>query len=186
MKQLIINIAETEQEKRNHNDIHSFVGLDGKLTEEGKLLTDLAVQTLNFACFRNSDAHGWYEGLWLGTSDNEREALAQKNFGEVCALFTSEVSEAFEAYRDGDGVADPIKYGYNVEMTDGSSHYVFDERPEIDDAVGKPEGVAAELADVFIRIFDFAGAYGVPLAEAIIRKHNYNFTRPYRHGGKKA
>lgn len=186
MKQLIANIADTEEERRNHNNTHSFVDMRGGLTDGGEALVALAIEALNKACFTNSDAHGWYEALWLGTPDNPKEALAQRNFGELCALFTSEVSEAFEAYRDGDGIADPIKYGYNVEMPDGASHYIFDERPEIEDAVGKPEGVAAELADVLIRIFDFAGAYGVPLAEAVIRKHNYNLTRPYRHGGKLA
>jgi len=42
-----------------------------------------------------------------------------------------------------------------------------------------------ELADAVIRIMDYAGACGLPLADAIIDKMRYNETRPYRHGGKK-
>lgn len=49
---------------------------------------------------------------------------------------------------------------------------------------GKPEGLAAELADVVIRICDCAGHLGLPLEEAIRVKSDYNETRPVRHGGK--
>lgn len=44
----------------------------------------------------------------------------------------------------------------------------------------------AELADVVIRILDFAGAYKLPLAEVIIEKMIYNSGRPHMHGGKLA
>lgn len=43
-----------------------------------------------------------------------------------------------------------------------------------------------ELADVIIRIFDYVGAYDLPVAEAIVAKMEYNSTRPYMHGNKKA
>lgn len=43
----------------------------------------------------------------------------------------------------------------------------------------------AELADIVIRILDYAGAYNLPLAEVIIEKMNYNSTRPFMHGDKK-
>lgn len=51
---------------------------------------------------------------------------------------------------------------------------------------GKPRGVPIEMADVVIRIMDLCEGYGIPLAKAIEMKIEYNKTRPYRHGGKKA
>lgn len=51
---------------------------------------------------------------------------------------------------------------------------------------GKIEGEQAELADCVIRIFDYFGKQGWDLEEVIRMKHEYNLTRPYRHGGKSA
>jgi len=45
-------------------------------------------------------------------------------------------------------------------------------------------GVAEELADIIIRVFDIAAAANIDLEKAIKEKHDYNKTRPYRHGGK--
>lgn len=78
------------------------------------------------------------------------------------ALFHSEISEAFE------------------EIRSGKPDLYFDET-----LGGKPEGQAAELADVIIRICSYAKEYGVPLPQAILEKLTYNRTRPFKHGGKK-
>ena len=51
---------------------------------------------------------------------------------------------------------------------------------------GKIEGEQAELADCVIRIFDYFGKQGWDLEEVIRLKHEYNLTRPYRHGNKSA
>lgn len=48
----------------------------------------------------------------------------------------------------------------------------------------KPEGIATEFADCIIRILDYCGHEGIDIGEAIKIKHEYNKTRPYRHGGK--
>jgi len=69
----------------------------------------------------------------------------------VLCLIHSEVSEAVEAWRDGD----EIKF-------------------------------AEELADVVIRTLDAAEAYGIDLQNAILAKNEFNKTRPYKHGGKRA
>ncbi|MDD5432958.1 MAG: hypothetical protein PHO70_08285 [Candidatus Omnitrophica bacterium] len=49
---------------------------------------------------------------------------------------------------------------------------------------GKKEYIAEELADCCIRIFDYCGAREINLEDALIKKIEYNKTRPYRHGKK--
>lgn len=45
--------------------------------------------------------------------------------------------------------------------------------------------VAEELGDTIIRILDFAGARGLDLQGAVLKKMAKNDARPHRHGGKK-
>ena len=47
-----------------------------------------------------------------------------------------------------------------------------------------PEGVAVEMADCIIRILDWAGHNDVDMDAIIREKHEYNKSRPYRHGDK--
>jgi NTP pyrophosphatase (non-canonical NTP hydrolase) len=49
----------------------------------------------------------------------------------------------------------------------------------------KPEGIASEMADCIIRILDYCAYEGIDIEQAIQLKHEYNKTRPYRHGGKR-
>ncbi len=49
---------------------------------------------------------------------------------------------------------------------------------------GKKSAVAEELADCCIRIFDYCGARKINLEKALLKKIEYNKTRPWRHGKK--
>lgn len=49
----------------------------------------------------------------------------------------------------------------------------------------KARGYAVEMADCIIRILDWCGKEGIDIDRIISMKHEYNKSRPYRHGGKK-
>ena len=82
------------------------------------------------------------------------------NAGEKIALMHSELSEALEALRKGNP---PDKH-----------------LPEY-------SSLEVEMADVIIRIFDYAAAahFEDALAKAILAKMKYNVGRPHRHGDKR-
>lgn len=42
-----------------------------------------------------------------------------------------------------------------------------------------------ELADIVIRVWDICEHLDINIAEEVNKKHKFNLTRPYRHGGKK-
>jgi NTP pyrophosphatase (non-canonical NTP hydrolase) len=86
----------------------------------------------------------------------------QINLPEKLCLVHSEISEALEEYRRG----------------------TIDLRDAYEGEGGKPEGFSVELADAVIRILDLCGWLGIDLEAEILRKHEYNKIRPYRHGGK--
>jgi NTP pyrophosphatase (non-canonical NTP hydrolase) len=118
----------------------------------------------------NAVEHGWWE--------------KERGFAEVIALCHSELSEALEEYRNNR----PQLY-YNCEYQDTRSKC-----PDKYDACqygknegcnkAKPEGIAVELADCIIRILDYCGKENIDIEEVLRIKHEYNKTRPYKHGGK--
>lgn len=85
--------------------------------------------------------------------------------GAAIATFVAnehgEVSELWEAYRAG---ALHMQCDKDAPLTCG----------------------AEELADIIIRALDTARAIGVDIGRAVLTKHAYNVTRPYKHGGKLA
>ena len=99
------------------------------------------------------------KGWWKGKSPSRpSEFLFEKLF-----LIVTELAEAVEEYRKGKGF---------------NEIYLGDK--------GKPEGFGIEIADARIRIDDLCGYLKIDVEEAVRIKHNFNKTRPYRHGGKKA
>ena len=122
----------------------------------------------------NARDHGWWE--------------EERKFPEIIALCHSELSEALEEYRAGR----PLKwYDCHAPIDIGS---VCGERDECgkccskpcEYAEQKPEGMAVEMADCIIRILDWCGKEGIDIESILKAKHEYNKTRSYKHGGKKA
>lgn len=83
------------------------------------------------------------------------EAGEERNNGELLCLIHSEISEALEALRKGNGPDNKLPEFTSVEV---------------------------ELADAVIRIMDLAAAREWRVAEAVIAKMAYNASRPYKHG----
>jgi NTP pyrophosphatase (non-canonical NTP hydrolase) len=79
----------------------------------------------------------------------------QRNSAEALMLMVTELAEACEGFRHGDPPSDKIP-----EFTSSEE----------------------ELADTIIRIMDFGAGTGLRVAEALVRKMQYNQTRPAKHG----
>lgn len=91
-------------------------------------------------------------------------------FPERIAMLHSELSEALEEWR---------MPGATFEYKETP---ISADNPSL---VPKPVGVASELADVLIRLFEMATSEKVHLARAVVSKMSYNKARSYRHGNKR-
>lgn len=95
------------------------------------------------------------------------------------ALMHSELSEALEELRHG---FSPEYLYYRGKDRETGREYVTTDSTSEDGELLKPEGVPAELADVVIRIFDYAAFRDIDLGKAIEDKVSFNACRPVRHG----
>lgn len=118
---------------------------------------------------QNAVAHGWWE--------KERE------FGTLTMLMVTELAEAMEEWRNGHKPTETY-YSCGKDYDCG----LYEPGGENNECYGcpkhKPEGIPVELADCIIRILDYCGKYRIDIEEAIKIKHEYNKSRPYKHGGK--
>ena len=137
----------------------------------------MTIKELTADIHQNAKDHGWW--------DEER------SFGDIIALCHSELSEAIEEFR-GDRpnlyfltTAESLPPARLRGIFDPSSYFKNETDMSLWDGKDKLEGVATEMADCIIRILDWAGKEGIDIESIIEMKHQYNKTRPYRHGNKK-
>lgn len=95
---------------------------------------------------------GWWTDHKTGKDLRGKDEFGRdnRNVPEMLCLIHSEVSEAMEGYR----------------------------KNLMDDKLPHRSMMEVELADVFIRIFDLAGAHKLDLGGAVLEKLSFNKTRP--------
>lgn len=101
------------------------------------------------AAWQNAEDHGFHDE---GINDSVPSFVANLH---------GEVSELWEAYRDG-GLNNTCDKGIPLTRAE------------------------EELADIIIRVLDASVQLGINIEAAVTAKHGYNKTRPFRHGGKLA
>jgi NTP pyrophosphatase (non-canonical NTP hydrolase) len=126
----------------------------------------ISIAQLQKQVFDNAVAHGFWPILETKAQGKVGLNLSQINIGEKLMLMVQEIGEAFEWERDNNN-------GYHY------SEVVYKE-----DKPAKPDGFAIELADCVIRIMDLCQALDIDLEYMIKVKHEYNKTRPFKHGRK--
>lgn len=127
----------------------------------------LEFDNMRLVC-EDGEVIGWYRPEVMDGHINELARRIHENavehgwweddrpFSEIVALCHSELSEALEAARNGE-------------------LFVWDNR-------GKPDGVAVEMIDCIIRILDWCAKENLDVEEIVLKKHEYNKKRPYKHG----
>lgn len=129
--------------------------LDDIKAKLAKAVDSQFVQAIEFMTNR---VHGYAvdKGFWPLGFQASAELNNGRNDAEAIALMHSELSELLEAARDG--------YATPSTKIPGFSN------------------AEEEAADLLIRLFDLAGGRKWRLGEAILAKHAYNVTRPFKHG----
>jgi len=140
-----------------------------------------SLNTLRDAAYDNAKAHGFHD--------------QPRTMGDGIALLHTEISEAFEAYREGGGVAEiwyeekvPAYHESGAPILSRGKHVsvvVVHERQNDDpERPYKLCGVPSEIADLLIRAFDFAGEHRIDIEKFVLEKMAYNKTRSFKHGNK--
>lgn len=129
----------------------------------------MTIKDLTADIHQNAKDHGWW--------DEER------SFGDIISLCHSELSEALEEFRNGK----PSSYFIVDTSTFPQYENCYKDETDLSkwDGNKKLEGTAIEMADCIIRILDWAGKEGINMEKLIEMKHQYNKSRPYRHGNKR-
>lgn len=166
---------------------------------------NLGIRALARRAHETATEKGWWDETHAEGTDAYEcgHVHAVRNVGEQLALFHSEVSEALEEWRDGHDLTEVYhtfksRPGFDHDTSsdvhgvlwvlhpNGKSEVLTAESADRLGFDAKPEGFPIELADILIRVFDTAVAYGIDLEAALLEKMKYNEGRPYRHGGKRA
>lgn len=141
-------------------EIESFI-------TESKCTDKTNINTIARLIHANAKAHGWWDD--------------PRSDGEVIALCHAELSEALESFRKGEPAEWFECYPKDVNLQ------FYDAMPETDMTKytkEKTEGWATEMVDCVIRIFDYLAYKNIDIESVLLRKHEYNKTRPYKHGKK--
>jgi NTP pyrophosphatase (non-canonical NTP hydrolase) len=108
---------------------------------------NLDLDNLTRMAMEEAERAHWDDNLWISPAE------------ELMHL-TSEVAEAFEAFR---------------LYKDFDIHY---------DPDGTPQGVPIEFADIILGLFYNVGLHGIDMSKALEVKHAFNMGRDYRTEGR--
>jgi NTP pyrophosphatase (non-canonical NTP hydrolase) len=121
--------------------------------------------------YENARAHGFHD--------------VNRTVGDGLMLISTEVAEAYEAFREG---SKPAEMRYECKHPKGDCGEDRTLRCQPDDgtdaSLHKPIGVPSEIADIIIRCLDFSGEHGIDIERVVSEKMAFNKTRPFKHGNK--
>jgi hypothetical protein len=142
----------------------------------------------------NAREHGWWDAH--KKSDGTIDILTADEILAKNMLVVTELSEAVELAREPDfnSYQPPLVFFQepgNPRRTQWPKHLLghyieIPWSPDLKGTMPKPEGFGVELADAVIRCFDLAEAMKIDLPALIELKHQYNKSRPFKHGNKRA
>ncbi len=107
------------------------------------------VRKINNLCFLNEASRLFHKLNYKWWYKKDSDVKLKRNKGEMLMLMVSEIAEAMEGER----------------------------KNLMDDHLPHRKMVEVELADLYIRLMDYVGAYGYDLEGAVYDKMMYNLTR---------
>jgi NTP pyrophosphatase (non-canonical NTP hydrolase) len=135
-------------------------------------------------CHKNSKGKGFWDDTFLipekmAKSDifsGQEISMVMSAFkSRFLMLIVSELGEAIESDRKGK-FADMESYEQAMKIKEFSKDKVFEKYIK--------DTFQDEIADVFIRLFDFCGGFNIDIEKFIDLKRKYNSNRPKLHGKK--
>ena len=160
---------------------------DNYITKLGKYLT--IVSELQHARMVNK---GFYETFWTIREMLLRRSLDAYNTLEETRKLKDASYERIKAYEDQYSYCQKILREHTVNFIIKQIGLIHEEGGEgsswvrqgnkQDDKLPQHKGVAAEMADIVIRILDLCGFMGIDLGAVLVAKIGFNETRPPMHG----